>query len=432
LDKTLPTYLRASGWNALLPARAPRTSVPAERRFEFVVIGAGYTGLAAARRIALAHPEKQVLLLEGDTVGEGAAGRNSGFVIDLPHNTVLTTDPAARQAFQRQIRLYGAGLSWLEDIVRTQRIDCDWSPAGKFYAAVTADTERKLRQSLAQYRDWGVPYTEFDRDGLAHEIGTSYYRYGFHTFSSVLVQPAALVRGLADSLPSNVVLLERTPALSLSERSPWRIATPAGEFVADKLVVANNGFARSLGLLRDRLMTLYAYAAMTPRLSSEQLRGFGRRAEWGVVPGKRIGSTVRRTADGRFLVRCGLSYERELPADRVLPVLTETYRRRFPAMAPHGFEHCWSGAIGLTRNGANYFGELRPGLFVSVGCNGVGILKGSTFGRLLGDLVLGIRSAELDDALALERPTWLPPDPLRRIGVLSAVRYQIAVAGIER
>ncbi|SAL06788.1 FAD dependent oxidoreductase [Caballeronia calidae] len=429
---TFPVYHRPSGWNALLPKRTPSIEMPDERSYDIVVIGAGYTGLAAARRVAEERPDKQVLVIEAGTVGEGASGRNSGFVISLPHNVKVGNDPQSLAMARRQIGLYKTGLGWLKDTVERNGIDCAWNPAGDFFAAATASGEEDLRNSLQKYRDWGIAYTEYDREGLSGELGTTYYRYGYHSFNSIFVQPAALIRGLADTLPSNVVLLEETPVIQLSDQCPYRITTTRGDFKAEKVIVANNGFAKELGLLKDRLFSIFTYAAMTPQLSDTELMKLGRPGEWGVLPGKRIGSTVRKTADGRLLVRCVQTYEHEAVGEKFRDLLTENYRRRYPNMESHSFEHYWSGVVGLTRNGANYFGELRPNLFVSVGCNGVGMLKGAMFGRLIGELALGIDSDALHDTLSLERPTWLPPEPLRRISVMSAIHYHAAVSGAER
>ncbi|MGU7771606.1 NAD(P)/FAD-dependent oxidoreductase [Burkholderia sp. MR1-5-21] len=431
-ENLYPVYQRRSGWNALLPQRKPSTELPLDRTYDVVIVGAGYTGLAAARRIAEERPGQQILVLEGGIIAEGSAGRNSGFVINLPHNIKLGDDADARASAQRQIRLYNAGLSWLEKLVREHSIDCSWSPVGKFYAAATDGGEQKLRSSLNQYRDWGFPFTEYDRDGLKSEIGTSYYRYGFHSMANVFVQPAALIRGMADTLPPNVTVVEETPVLNISEHSPFRVTTKRCEFVAEKVIVANNGFAKRLGLLRDRLITMFTYAAITPQLNVAELSKLGQLPQWGVVPANRIGSTLRKTIDGRLLIRSALSYEHEVDGDTILKLLTESYRRRYPEMAHHSFEHLWAGVTALTRNGATFFGELRPNLYISAGCNGVGILKGSMFGRLLGELALGIDSNELHDVLESEKPTWLPPEPFRRIGVMSAILYHSATSGVER
>ena len=132
------------------------------------------------------------------------------------------------------------------------------------------------------------------------------------------------------------------------------------------------------------------------------------------------------------MVRSAYSYEREqAPAD-TLAQLTSCYQRRYPNMKSHEFEYVWGGTTALTRNGATFFGELRPGLFASLGCNGAGVLKGSTYGKLLGEMAMGAQSSQLSDALSLEGPNWLPPEPIRRIGVVSSIKYQAALAGPER
>ncbi|MBN9117409.1 MAG: FAD-dependent oxidoreductase, partial [Pandoraea sp.] len=74
---TFPAYQAGAGWNALLPTRMPHTQPPVARSFDVIVIGAGFTGLAAARRVAELRPEASVLVIDATTVGNGSAGRNS-------------------------------------------------------------------------------------------------------------------------------------------------------------------------------------------------------------------------------------------------------------------------------------------------------------------------------------------------------------------
>lgn len=171
---------------------------------------------------------------------------------------------------------------------------------------------------------------------------------------------------------------------------------------------------------------------MTPRLQDTELAKLGDAAEWGVIPANRLGTTLRRIGDGRFMVRSAYSYEREQSSSDTLALLTQSYQRRYPNMRSHQFEYVWGGTTALTRNGATFFGQLKPGLFASLGCNGAGVLKGSTYGRLLGEMALGEHSSYLSDALSLEGPSWLPPEPFRRIGVISAIKYQASQAGPER
>jgi len=430
-DTKYPVYQQPSGWNAMLPPRRPRNS-GASKRFGTIIIGAGYTGLAAARRIAQLRPHEEVLVLDATSVGDGSAGRNSGFIINLPHNTKMSGHTSPREVALKQIRMYNIGLAWLEQIVRENKIDCGWNPAGKYHAAASAAGIANLRAVLQQYKDWGVRYTELDQNALKRKLGTSYYQYGFHSENNVFVQPAALIRGLADALPENVVLAENEPVESLCAGSPATVRIALAEYTAERIIVANNSFAKSLGFLRDRLITIYTYAAVTPRLTDNELEKLGDEPEWGVIPANRLGTTVRRIGDGRLMVRSAYSYEHEQPASETLRQLQDSYRRRYPNMRSHQFEYVWGGTTALTRNGATFFGQLKPGIYASLGCNGAGVLKGTTYGKLLGEMALGEQSAQLREALSMEGPSWLPPEPFRRIGVVSTIKFQAHLAGPER
>ena len=173
---TYPRYQAASGWNALLPARQARTAAPEERHFEAVVIGAGVTGLAAARRIAELQPQARVLLIDASTIGEGSSGRNSGFLINLPHNTGMSGHGSPVEVARKQIKLYNTGIDWLKSLVDQHGIDCGWNPVGKYHAAATPDGEKRLRETLRQYEQWGVAYRELGADQLQAALGTRYYR----------------------------------------------------------------------------------------------------------------------------------------------------------------------------------------------------------------------------------------------------------------
>jgi glycine/D-amino acid oxidase-like deaminating enzyme len=427
-----PSYQAKSGWDLMLSPRRAHTTPPRSRRFDVIVVGAGFTGLAAARRIAQIEPKSSILVVDATTVGDGSSGRNSGFLINLPHNTGMSGHGSDAEVARKQIALYNTGLEWLHELVTTHKIACGWNPAGKYHAAATERGVANLKATLQHYREWGVDYTELDADELRAAIGSSYYKSGYHSPNNVFVQPAALVRGLADSLPDNVCLWEGEPVLGLSGGGPYELKTVRRTLRADRVVVANNGFASKLGLARDRVLTIYTYAALTPVLDADVLRQFGRGCEWGVIPANRLGSTLRRTDDGRFMVRSDYSYETEKPLTAAAGFLRDAFKRRYPRVPSHDFEYVWGGVTALTANGALYFGEVSKNLFTSLGCNGAGVLKGSTFGRLLGEMACGRQSPALADALGFQRPSWLPPEPVRRAAVVSAINWQKRQAGMER
>ncbi len=396
------------------------------------MVGAGYTGVAAARRMAELVPSEQVLLLESSVVGEGASARNSGFLSVLPSEPRATNSDSVEQAADRQHRIARAGFELLRELVRTHKIDCDWDEsAPRITAAATEGGESSARAAFKRYRGWNVECSEYSASELRKTLGTEYYRYGYEPRIRALVQPAALIRGLVDSLPPQVVVLENTPVLSISREGPYRLSTHLGEFVADRVIIANNAHARAFGLLRSRLIGVYTYGALTPRLDKDELDRLGSAPSWGVIPANRVGTTSRKVL-GRFLIRSGDSYEAELSTSKVRGLLTRLYRQRHPQMRSYEFEYVWGGITAITHNGGFYFGEIRKGLFASVGCNGGGVVRGSIHGKLLAEMVCGSQSKLLTDRLELINPSWIPPEPFRRIGVASQIKWEQWRAGMER
>ena len=428
-----PSYATVCGWNALLPPRSISSPPSSRKKYDFIIIGAGYTGLAAARQLALLKPELEILVLEGSVVGEGSSGRNSGFLINVPHNTKMSGHDADIEFAKKQIAILNSGKDWLKSLVDEHQIDCAWSDIGKYHGAATLKGERGLRQLASELNHWGISSKLLSKDELEHRIGSPYYRLGLHSNTNVLVQPAALIRGLADSLPPNVTLAERCPASSLEyKKGEYTVRTLTHNYKSNAIILANNGFAKNFGYLKDRLITIYTYAGMTGELEDEHLDALGADKEWGLIPANRLGTTLRLTQDRRLLVRTEYSYEKPENLFKVKEILLKSVRHRYPEFNDYEFAYVWGGVTALTRNGAVYFGQLGPNIFASVGCNGAGVLKGSIYGKLLAESILGIDSEELRMVVSLDKPTWLPPEPLRKVVVGAAINRFRRLAGLER
>ena len=117
----LPKDDRTNGWSAILPQRPITPALKGDQRADWVVIGAGYAVLAAARRLAENRPNEKVILLEAHEVGEGASGRNSGFAIDLPHNVGSSLQEL--EGSHRFIRISRAAIHYLENAVQDGKIE---------------------------------------------------------------------------------------------------------------------------------------------------------------------------------------------------------------------------------------------------------------------------------------------------------------------
>ncbi|WP_233857478.1 NAD(P)/FAD-dependent oxidoreductase [Paraburkholderia sp. HD33-4] len=424
------------GWYHTSRARKPRPGHVGESHARWAVIGAGFTGLAAARQLALNFPDDEVVLVDAQEVGFGTSGRNAGFAIDLPHDIGADDYIGDIATAKSTLRLNLLGQRILREIVGEHGIDCQMSASGKYQAAV----EERGVAVLDAYRrgldKLGQSYEVIEGKDLSEHIGTSFYRKALFTPGTILVQPSALVKGLADCLPPNVTLHEHTPITDVEYGEKIVLAHRNGRIVADKLVLANNAFGARFGFLERTMLPVFLYASLTrPLTRAEQLQ-LGGKPFWGVIPADPFGSTVRRTHDNRVLVRNSFSFNPDgRPKEQNLARFVERHRqsfqRRFPMLPDVDFEYTWSGSLALSHNHKGFFGQLAPNVYGALCCNGLGITRGTVTGTLLADWLAGKRSDQIDFLLATSGPNKTPPEPFLSLGVNATLWWGQRKAGLE-
>jgi glycine/D-amino acid oxidase-like deaminating enzyme len=426
----LPHDDASCGWYAALPAAEPATRLQGEQRADYAVIGAGFAGLAAARRLAEHHPEACILLVDAQRVGYGASGRNSGFVIDLPHKFALEhPDPAHKQ---RLLGLNRAAIAQLQGLIQRHGIDCQWSHAGKYQGAVGPRGMAYLQHFECLMQDLGEPFAWVERGELAKVVGSQHYSGAIYTPGCYLMQPAALVGGLGRSLPGNVELLEESPIQRLQRdgQGGWILHGSTGSIRTPRLLLGTSIFTQEFGYLRNRLLPVMTFASWTPPLSDAELAVYGGQLDWGLTPADHAGTTVRMTQDRRLIIRNTYKHVPKYgksTSDAMRESVRNDHRKaflaRFPQLAEVPFSHTWGGVYAISRNFTNFFGELEPGVFASACDNGVGAAWGTISGTLLADLAVGADSAQLRDIQAVTgMPSLNPPEPLLGLGVRSRIR----------
>lgn len=418
---TYPQYESKSGWNALLEKRQPNTSLLTDISADVAIIGAGYTGLAAASRWQENAPDDSIAIIDSSEIGEGNAGRNSGFLLEIS----LANDAKPKKLAQMGEcnKLIAAAMNEIATKVANNQSDCQLVRTGTYRGAAGKQGNYALERYKAFLKGANLPFEELNRQQLDERVGTKFYRRGLFSPHCYLVQPAALIRTLARHLPTTAQLFENTPATALKrEKQTWLIATPTGSIRANKVIVANNAFAKSFGLAKPELVAMYTYAGITPVLDNTTLDSLGSDSNWGMLPTHRLGSTLRRTLDGRMLVRCLYGYEKEIPMQTVERELKANLLKRYGQLDSLDFEQIWGGAVGFTFNGGSLFGETKQNLFMSAGCNGGGVVKGSLFGRLLADCAQGKPIPNVTRLFG--RASWMPPEPLRSIGFQTISRLE--------
>lgn len=427
--QTYPIYTNSCGWNAMLPPRQARPALTGDQTVDHAVIGAGFTGLAAARRLHEIDDQARIAVVEASEIGEGSSGRNSGFTGAevLPRN--ITPEGADRAL--AQTRLTREAFQWLTDIISDHGIACDLHKAGAIRAAATEAGEASLRNVAKVAKANNTKHIILSGEDILARTGSAHYRFGIYLEDSYLLQPAALIRGLADALPDNVALYENSPVLRLQrDGDAWLLHCREGSLRARNVVLANNSFIPKFGYLKLRMTTIFTYAAVTRRLDPGEQAHMGQALPWGLLPAHRLGTTLRSVGPDRLMVRSLYAHGAELDPNDVTTRLHQRFAQRWPALRHVEFDHVWGGTTAFTMNGAPWWGRLDKGLYASGGCNGSGIAKGTMLGRKLADLIGGIGDPDEVPAV-MGTASLIAPEPFRSIGfhVISALESR--KAGLE-
>jgi glycine/D-amino acid oxidase-like deaminating enzyme len=385
--KKLPDDGPRNGWHETLPPPPPARVVEGRIKVDFAVIGAGTCGCAVARRLGELRPDESVVLVEASRVGYGTSGRNAGFMLDYH------------------------------------------SHGGEKHLEASADADLKgVSDGLDRVN---IPWTALDRDGLEEITGTRFYGRGVRAGGSALVQPAAMMRGLAATLPHNVTLYEESPVTELSTKGGFRLVCPEGIIEAKQVILCTNLFAEEMGVFKHRIVPLATFASLTRPLTDQEMAQVGSGGEFGLLPANANGSTVRLTQDRRIFMRNSLHYAREkrFPPELMAEVENnhqQSIIRRWPDLARVEFVGTWGGVLGFTRNEGSAFGAVGDGLWALAAADTGPMTKGAIGGKLLAELICGVDSELLQVMLSLPKAGLLPPDPIlrfivdRRIGDYAA------------
>lgn len=425
----LPHDDNTCGWYNALPKQPKQALLTGAQKADYVVLGAGFAGLAMARRLAEHAPNARIALIDAQRIGEGASGRNSGFVIDLPHKFSLEhPDPAHKQ---RLLSLNRFAIDQLASLVAKYNIDCQWSAAGKYQGAVGARGEAYLDHFEHLMTDLGEPFQHVTGTDLAKVLGTNYYSRAIYTPGGYLVQPAALACGLGANLPKNIEVFEHSPIVRLEkEQGGWLLQGEHGSIKTPQLLLGTSIFTREFGFLKNRLLPVMTFASWTRPLNDKEMQQYSGLLDWGLTPADHAGTTLRMTADRRIIIRNTYQHVAKYGnsiSDKLRQEIQNDHRKvflaRYPQLVDVPFTHSWGGTYAISRNFTNFFGQLDDGVFASACDNGVGVAWGTVSGTLLADYVMGATSQSLDDIQQVTgMPSLNPPEPLLGLGVKSRIK----------
>jgi len=396
---------------------------------DWLIIGAGYTGLSAARKLSELHPNKKIIIIDAQLAGEGASGRNSGYLVDTTLNDGFTSNKELSN-YKKKIDIYRLGIDVVKKFIKEHQVDCDWNEAGKYFASSIKKDQKILVNFANTLSELGFEYNLFNRDELYDKLGTNFYNLGLYTKGGILLHPGKLVRAMIDTLPDNIELIEKSQLFEWSKYFDKILCKFKNyNIVTKKIIFCTNGFLKSLGIKSSYNFPLTLTASMTRPLNDNEFESIGKPKEWGVLPVRPMGATVRMTKDKRILIRNTAEVHNPfMMDDNKLKKRSLNHKlgikKRFPTLADNIIESNWSGIVSRTRNSSQIFEKIDNNIFAAGSYNGSGIGVGTLFGEQIAIKASNENSNEINIIEKRNKPTWLPPQPFLSLGVRTRLMYE--------
>lgn len=392
--------LWASTAAADVAATALQGTVPAD----VVVVGAGFTGCAAA--LAMAQRGARVRLLEANVVGWGASGRTGGQVIPgLKYDPDEIETMFGADLGPRMVNAVGSVGDEVFGLIDRHVISCDAQRKGWLQPAFST---RSLDLAMRRCESWqrrGANVAPVDRSQMARLLGTEHYLGGWEDRRAGHVQPMSYVRGLAAAAQRAGAMIHiDSPAVSLTRQgAKWRVATPQGAVDADQVLIATNGYTDGLwpGLERT-VVPMISFQAATvpiPDALGKDILPEGHAAS----DTRRLLWYFRRDAYGRLIMGGRAPYREDLGAADA-DYVRKAVNRLYPQLRGTPFEFHWSGRVAMTQDHIPHLNRLDNGLWAALGYNGRGVGMATLLGRYLADLASGVRPQEIPFPVTSMRP----------------------------
>jgi glycine/D-amino acid oxidase-like deaminating enzyme len=431
-----------SYWLDQPEAPAPEPALSGAVTTDLAIVGGGFTGLWTALQAKEAEAGRDVVLLEGRTVGWAGTGRNGGFcAASLTHGLSNGQDRFPGELATLE-RLGRQNLDEIEKTAGRYSIDCDFARTGELSVATRPWQLAGLRETAELAARLGTHTRVLDTAELKAELNSPTYLGGlWDAGGCATVDPAKLAWGLRQAcLDAGVRIFERTPVRSVARDEAhaggFTLMTRDGQVGARRVALATGAFAPLLRRLRYYLIPVYDYVLMTEPLSTAQLTSIGWPNRQGVGDSANQFHYYRLTKDDRILwggydaiYYYGgkvASAQDQRPA--TFSKLAEHFFETFPQLEGVRFSHKWGGVIDTCSRFCAFFGTAHAGsLAYAAGYTGLGVGASRFGGRVLLDLLDGKPTELTELEMVRTKPVPFPPEPLRSVGV-QLTRWSLARA----
>lgn len=411
--------LADSLWAATAHAAPERPPLAGPAEADTVVIGGGFTGLSAA--LHLAEAGQRVVVLEAETPGWGASGRNGGQVNPglkpNPEDLIARFGP---EFGGRLIRRWGDGGRLVFDLIARHGIDCDPRPVGFLRAATTPKALAGLREIARQWQAQGAEVDRVDAAEMTRLIGAEAYLGGIIDRRGGNLHPMNYALGLAAAAErAGAAIHGQSRVTAIAETGAGvTVETARGRVSARRAVLCTNAYTGGLAdPLGRTVVPVTSVQVATAPLSANILRSI-LPEDHAPTDTRRLITYYRKTTDGRFVIG-GRGAGGERATRRRQQTLRENAVALFPQLGGVDWRHAWGGDVAMTVDSLPRLHPLGRTVMAGIGFNGRGVASATVMGTVLADWALGTPPAALDFPVTPPKP--IPLHGLRHLGVGATV-----------
>jgi glycine/D-amino acid oxidase-like deaminating enzyme len=366
---------------------------------DVAVIGAGFTGLSAAR--ALARRGARVVVLEAASIGWGASSRNGGMVLTGMKLGVEVL--AKRYGMEATRRMYAASLASIdcvEQLVRDENIECNFSRCGHLEVACKQSHFDAYARSVELIsREFNHQLRIIPKRDLNSEIGSEIYFGGMVDEVSAGLNPARYVAGLGSAAKrAGACVFEYTRVDAIERRSTqgksgFQIKTSRGELFAENVFVATSGYTgAATPALRKKIIPIGSFIIATEPLEDSLARELSPRNRM-IFDSKHYLHYYRLTPDNRMLFggRAAFFPETSETISRSAGILHRDLLRVYPQLRQTKIEYVWGGTLDFTFDIMPHAGKM-DGIYYAIGYAGHGVAMATYLGKAIAESMAGIES----------------------------------------
>src|ERR1700683_3979180 len=367
---------------------------PLPDRVDVAIIGAGFTGLSAAR--TLAQRGASVAVLESETIGWGASSRNGGMVLTgmkLGVNQLISM--YGRDLTRRMYAASLATVDWVEQLVREEAIECDFSRCGHLEVACKQKHfDDYARQVEVIAREFNHQLRVVQRNELSAEIGSTIYYGGMVDEVSAGLNPAGYVAGLGRAATkAGAEIFEHTRVEGMQRESRqgesgWKIATSRGPLQAREVFVATSGYtSRATPALQKKIIPIGSFIITTGVLPEKLAHELSPRNRM-IYDSKNYLYYSRLPPDRRMLFGGRAAFFPE--TDQTVRKSAEILRRGmigvYPQLCNTKVEYVWGGALDFCFDIMPHAGQI-DGIYFAVGYAGHGVAMATYQGHKMAEWI---------------------------------------------